>query len=112
GIYGNPDGFLCFSDALERSCNVYFETLADMLGGDGLSYWFDQFGLGRNTGIGIAEARGRIPRDFAGTPSPKSVIWFSGIGQAQVLATPLQMANIAATIAREGVWMRPRLVRT
>jgi penicillin-binding protein 2 len=27
-----------------------------------------------------------------------------------VLATPLQMANVAATIARDGLWVRPRLV--
>src|SRR6185369_7171500 len=31
GRYGNPDGSLCYADALERSCNVYFETLADAL---------------------------------------------------------------------------------
>jgi penicillin-binding protein 2 len=32
------------------------------------------------------------------------------MGQGQVLATPIQMANVAATIARGGVWLRPRLV--
>ena len=37
-------------------------------------------------------------------------LWFSGIGQDPVAATPIQMANVAATIARDGVWMRPRLV--
>ena len=31
-------------------------------------------------------------------------------GQAETLATPLQMALVAATIANEGVLMRPRLV--
>src|SRR5208282_6562453 len=35
--------------------------------------------------------------------------WFAGIGQGYVHATPLQMANVAATIARNGIWMRPRL---
>jgi cell division protein FtsI/penicillin-binding protein 2 len=40
----------------------------------------------------------------------RETIWFSGIGQGQVLATPLQMANAAATIARDGIWLRPRLV--
>lgn len=35
---------------------------------------------------------------------------FAGIGQGDVAATPIQMANVAATIARGGVWARPRLV--
>jgi len=108
GSYGNKDGHLVFADALERSCNVYFETCADSLGIIGLSYWFDRFGLGRETGIGISEARGYLPTRIS-SPMP-SHAWFSGIGQTGVLATPIQMANIAATIARDGVWMRPRLV--
>ena len=107
----HPTGFLTFGDALERSCNVYFETLANRLGMDGLSFWFDRFGLGRPTGIGIPEARGRLPRDFEGPLSDRQYkTWFSGIGQDPVAATPIQMANVATTIARDGLWMRPRLL--
>ncbi|WP_428937049.1 peptidoglycan D,D-transpeptidase FtsI family protein [Fontivita pretiosa] len=107
----HPTGFLNLTDALERSCNVYFETLADRLGMEGLAYWFDRFGLGRPTGIGIAEASGQIPRsNLVPAAQRRAAVWFSGIGQSQVLATPIQMANVAATIARGGVWMRPRLV--
>ena len=108
GSFGNPDGHLVFADALERSCNVYFETIADSFGVMGLSYWFDRFGLGRETGIGIAEADGYLP-DRISSPMP-SHAWFSGIGQTGVLTTPIQMANVAATIARDGVWMRPKLI--
>ena len=32
--------------------------------------------------------------------------FFGGIGQGYVAATPIQMANVAATIARGGIWMR------
>jgi len=35
---------------------------------------------------------------------------WAGMGQGFVWATPLQIANEAATIARNGVWMRPRLL--
>ncbi len=108
GVYGNPDGYLCFADALERSCNVYFETVADAFDIDGLSYWYDRFGLGRETGVGISEACGFLPSEIK--VQQKSVAWFSGIGQVGVRATPIQMANVAATIARDGIWMRPRLV--
>ncbi len=106
----HPTGLLTFSDALERSCNVFFETVADRLGIDGIALWFGRFGLGRPTGIGIAESRGRLPGDWIPPERRRAAAWFSGIGQDQVLATPLQMANVAATIARRGVWMRPRLV--
>lgn len=109
GVYGNPDGFLTYADALERSCNVYFETVASRLGLQGLSYWMDQFGLGRPTGIGIEESRGLLPDSYRG-PNAESATWFAGIGQGQIAATPLQMANVAATIARNGVWMRPTLL--
>jgi penicillin-binding protein 2 len=108
----HPTGFLTISDGLERSCNVVFETIADMMGMRELSYWFDQFGLGRPTGIGIDESSGLIPDPVdASVHSPLRMwTWFAGIGQGRVHATPLQMAQVAATIARDGIWMRPKLV--
>ena len=105
----HPTGFLTFSDSLERSCNVYFETVADRMGWAMLADWYKKFGLGERTEIGIAEAEGRIPGKVT-IGDMRSATWFSAIGQSQVLATPLQMANTAATIARRGVWMRPHLL--
>ncbi len=113
GIYGNPDGFLTYSDALERSCNVYFETVADRLGPEGVDHWYEQFGFGQPTGIGIFERPGRRPSQF---PVPfrdaRMANCYTGIGQGNAWATPLQVANEAATIARGGIWMRPRLLTT
>ncbi|MFI5379336.1 MAG: peptidoglycan D,D-transpeptidase FtsI family protein [Tepidisphaerales bacterium] len=105
----HPTGFLTLVDAIQRSCNIFFETLADKLGLERLSVWMDRFGLGRPTGIGLPERSGELPRRYRGPE--RSVTWFCGIGQAHVLATPIQMANVAATIARDGIWMRPKLVR-
>jgi penicillin-binding protein 2 len=114
GHDGNADGFLTYSDALERSCNVFFETVADRLswpGQKGLAYWYSQFGLGRPTEIGIEEASGILPGKFPVTPTMRRMAnCLGGIGEQQVWATPLQIANEAATIARGGVWMRPRLL--
>jgi penicillin-binding protein 2 len=112
GHDGNQNGFLTYSDGLERSCNVYFETVADRLGIDALSEWMNRFGLGRRTGIGIEEFKGWVP---AGAPtrfgmSQRATGFLGGIGQGYVAATPIQMANVAATIARGGIWMRPKLV--
>jgi penicillin-binding protein 2 len=111
GHDGNADGFLTLTDAIERSCNVYFETVANRLGMEDLSDWMERFGLGRPTGVGIKEVAGRIPGEFVGSRTEQQhTTWFAGIGQGDVNATPIQMANIAATIARNGIWMRPRLV--
>ncbi len=111
GHDGNPDGWLTYSDAIERSCNVFFETVADRLGPVNLGAWYDKFGFGRPTGIGIAERRGLRPGQRAIDPIfARMTNCFGGIGQGQVWATPLQIANEAATIARNGVWMRPRLL--
>ena len=105
------DGHLTFADAVERSCNVYFETVGDRLRMDGLSQWYTRFGLGRRTGLGIPEVAGSLPSAYKdGIAGLRFATWISSIGQGTTLATPVQMANVAATIARDGVWMRPRLL--
>lgn len=107
----HPTGHLNLSDALKRSCNVYFETLADKMGLDGLSKWYREFGLGMPVGIGIPESSGRLPDSFRGPADVRrATAWFASIGQGQVSTTPLQMANVAATIARNGLWIRPTLI--
>ncbi|MGA2231236.1 MAG: penicillin-binding transpeptidase domain-containing protein [Tepidisphaeraceae bacterium] len=107
----HPTGFLTVTDAIERSCNVFFETVADRMKMDRQRYWYDRFGLGRPTGIGLPEAWGRIPNPAHAAPAAlREMTWFAGIGQGDIQATPLQMANVAATIARDGVWMRPSIV--
>jgi penicillin-binding protein 2 len=108
-----PEG-LTITDGIERSCNVVFETVADRLRMQRLMYWYDRFGLGRPTGIGIAESPGRIFRpgkDAKNAAAERALCWAAGIGEEVVHATPLQMANAAATLARDGIWLRPRLVQ-
>jgi penicillin-binding protein 2 len=107
----HPDDLLDVTDAIQRSCNVFFENMGERLKCEGLSKVYDMFGLGRPTGIGLPERSGRLPVSYAGDEAGRRAAgWFSGIGQVGVLATPLQMANAHATIARDGVWMRPSLV--
>ncbi|MGN6503986.1 MAG: peptidoglycan D,D-transpeptidase FtsI family protein [Tepidisphaeraceae bacterium] len=105
-----PSPDLTFPEALQRSCNVFHETLGYRLGIGGLSYWFDKFGLGRPTGIGLPEAKGLLPDSEAVPPAQRLMrTCVAGIGEGHVAATPVQMANVAATIARNGFWMRPTL---
>jgi cell division protein FtsI/penicillin-binding protein 2 len=51
-----------------------------------------------------------MDKELAGGPTSVVSTWTAGIGQGPVQATPLQMANVAATLARGGVWVRPRLL--
>lgn len=107
----HPTGFLTLAEAIERSCNVYFVTEGAKLGLDGLAYWMKQFGYGQPTGIGLPESSGAVPRYDRIAPGERnSAPWFASIGQSTVLATPIQVANEMATIARDGVWMRPTLL--
>ena len=112
GHDGNLDGFLTYSDGLERSCNVYFETVADRLGIVSLTAWMRRFGLGAHTGIGIEEYKGRVPADAKENFGlrRRTTGFMAGIGQGYIAVTPIQMANVASTIARGGIWMRPQLV--
>ena len=105
----HPTGWLTLTDAVQRSCNVYFETVADRLKMDGLTYWYKQFGLGRPTGLGIPESSGRLPNSYRGN-TVRFATWLSAIGQGPVAATPVQMANVSATLARSGIWKRPTLI--
>ena len=66
---------LVYADALERSCNVYFETVADAFGVQGLSYWYDRFGIGRETGLGISEACGFLPSATTTMRSAHIALW-------------------------------------
>lgn len=107
----HPTGFLTYADALERSCNIYFETLGDKLGVERIHDWFSRFGLGSPTGIGLRESSGRLPDDAdLPTSRRRATSWFVAIGQGQIAATPIQIANVAATIGRDGIWKRPTLL--
>jgi penicillin-binding protein 2 len=107
----HPTGLLRYDEALQRSCNVYFETVGDRLKLDALGEWQRRFGLGEPVGIGLPERGGRTSEEFRGDATERrSESWFNAIGQGQVQATPLQMAAAIAAVARRGEWVQPRVV--
>lgn len=121
---GSPD----LANAIENSCNPYFyEAFKTTInnpkfGGikQGYEYWYQmthKLGLGHpfNTDIPF-EKSGNIPSreyyDKMYRGSWNSVTIRSlGIGQGEILVTPLQLANIAAIIANEGYYYPPHLIR-
>ncbi len=86
---------------------------------EGLDCWKDhlvKFGLGYRLGVDIAnENRGFIPNS-AYYDKAKGKNWNSlgvvslSIGQGELLLTPLQLANVAATIANKGWFYTPHVV--
>jgi cell division protein FtsI (penicillin-binding protein 3) len=94
-------------EIISRSSNVGTITLAQLLGTQRLSKWIERFGFGRPTGVDYpGETRGIVPQlqNWSG-----STIGTMPIGHG-VAVTPVQMAAAYATVANDGVWLRPHLV--
>jgi penicillin-binding protein 2 len=111
-------GPLDLSQALSRSCNVYFFHAADRIGPQPIVDWARRFGIGSSTGIDLPfEKAGNLPDPDAsdhGDPG-KSVTtrWHRGdtrslaVGQSSLTTTPLQIARMMAAIANGGDMVTP-----
>lgn len=116
--------------AISTSCNAYFcHGFKDMLdnvakyGSSGAAFevwknYIVKMGYGYCLGVDLpGESRGFIPNnDFYSKIygvngwGPLTLISIS-IGQGEILATPLQIANLAATIANRGYYIPPHVVK-
>ncbi|MBP2321812.1 peptidoglycan glycosyltransferase [Kibdelosporangium banguiense] len=93
--------------ALALSCNTAFATLADQLGKQKLQEQAQKFGIGQTD---LQIPMGVVTSGLGPMPD-KASLYQTGIGQRDVQLTPMQDAMIAATIANNGVLMRPQLVQ-
>ena len=104
------------TEAIKKSCNVFFYQLGLFLGADELSRYAFKLGLGRSTGIDLpGEASGLVP-----TPRWKKskfkTPWFKGetanyaIGQGYLLVTPIQILRLVGAIANKGKLITPFIV--
>jgi penicillin-binding protein 2 len=105
--------------ALQFSCDVYFYQLGLALGLDKLQDTARGLGLGEKTGIDLpAETRGLVPNDayynrhFKSGHWPRGVLLNLGIGQGELLASPLQLAVMASIVANGGHAVRPHVVQS
>ena len=107
-------GSLNLVDALQRSCDVYFYTIADRIGVKSIVDMAKKLGLGNVTGIDIpGEKAGLVPdaswkRKKYKQPWHKSETMMMGIGQSYLLATPLQLALMMTRII-SGKCINPKL---
>jgi penicillin-binding protein 2 len=104
------------TDAIKNSCNAYFYQYGNAAGIEAINKVGATFGLGKPSGIELTgEDPGLLPSpDWLRVNKYKK--WSQGqtantsIGQGYVLANPLQMAMIAATVANGGTTYRPSLI--
>ncbi len=116
-------------ESIKMSCNAYycneFRAIIDApkygSAREGFLKWqsyIKTFGLGKPLGIDLpSEKSGNIPRAESYDKTYGVNRWNSltivslSIGQGEITETPLQMANVAATIANKGYYYTPHVVR-
>jgi len=94
--------------AFALSCNTAFVQLGLLTGADALRSMAHSFGFDSTPSViplQVAESTVGIMPDAA-------ALGMSSIGQKDVALTPLQNAEVAATIANDGVTMQPYLVES
>ena len=102
--------------AIYRSSNVYFYDIASRMEPEQLIGFARQFGFGRDLSVDVAGASSGLLPDPIWKKGYKGEIWYPGdnvnmgIGQGDLLVTPLQMANVAALLANRGRIVRPRML--
>lgn len=111
-------GTLTLPQAIQKSCNPYFYRLANTLGPEKLIAGLTMLNFGEPTGVPLPnESGGNLPgnqewkRANRGRPVTPAMVAQISIGQEQVLATPLQLCAMVASIANGGKYYQPRLVK-
>lgn len=102
---GRSLGELTWQDALAHSSNVLFADLARQSGGVALRYQAQALGIGHPKPLEIPHAFGSL-----GALDTPAKLLEAGIGQGEVLVTPLEMAVVAASVANGGYRVHPHLV--
>jgi penicillin-binding protein 2 len=103
--------------AIEKSCNVYFYTLGNMLGVDRIHKWAVNLGLHGRSGIDLPNEQDSLVPSSEWKKQRTGERWYPGetisvaIGQGQNSVTPMGLAVMMSTLANGGTRLVPRLVK-
>lgn len=112
----NANGEFCggsFREAFAESCNADFAPLGPKIGNDALVETAERFGFNSPPTLYAPPIIDEIEPAESSIPTvigDELDLGVSAIGQGEVLATPLQMASVAQTVAKDGVRMPTSLV--
>ncbi len=114
---GEQFGDIDMTTALTHSVNTYFAQVGEKLGNDTMFKYMDRFGFNQDPELGYPDSEmapsGVYNTDTGNLLGPSDAIDIGrvAIGQERLLVTPLQMAEVAATVANGGVLERPTFVQ-
>ncbi len=109
-------GWLDLTEAIFRSCDVYFYKLGMELGIDNMHRYGQMFGLGEPTGVDLPRENSGIMPSRAWKRGARNQAWFPGetlntvIGQGFMTTTPLQLAQMTALLAQRGDARKPHVL--
>jgi len=110
-------GSVNLREAIEKSCNVYFYTLGNMLGVDKIYKWAQKLGMVGPTGIDLPNEQASIIPNTEWKRQRTGEPWYPGetisvaIGQGQVTVTPASLAMMITTVANGGTVVTPHVVK-
>ncbi|WP_299492997.1 penicillin-binding protein 2 [uncultured Shewanella sp.] len=111
-------GWVDVHSAIVESCDIYFYNLAYKSGVDSIAKFMGPFGFGETTGVDITEESPGILPSKGWKRARYNQPWYIGdtisvgIGQGYWTATPLQIANAAATLANRGKRFIPHFLKS
>jgi penicillin-binding protein 2 len=120
-------GAFQLNNGIAKSCNAYFGNVylrtinKFATPSEGIDVWnghLKSFGLGQFMGYDLPTGRrGNIPTSATYQKAYPNGNWRStatvsnSIGQGEVLMTPMQLANLLATVANEGYYYTPHIIK-
>ena len=115
---GGRHGSLRLPEAIQQSCNPYFNKMANTMGWKAMVDGCSLVGFGKKTGVELPnEDPGILPGSRSwraarpGAVMTPALTAMMSIGQGDMLATPLQMAAMVSAIANGGKYFQPRVVK-
>jgi penicillin-binding protein 2 len=110
--WGVGHGQVTLTDALARSCNVYFFHFGEQTGMGSLLDWSRRCGFGRVSGIDLpGEAAGHLPMPDVTSNKHRATQDAAAaalaIGQSSLTVTPVQIVRLMAAVANGGGLVTP-----
>jgi penicillin-binding protein 2 len=116
--YHSTHGNQSLSEAIQHSCNPYFNILSNTIGKEAMITGCSMLNIGKRTGIELpSENPGMLPgsRVWRSTYPERTLggheMAMFSIGQGTSMATPLQVCAIAACVGNGGKYYQPRIVK-